>query len=379
MGEHWDFVNGMAEIPAGDWDALGAAGTPFLRHAFLLALESSGCVAPATGWRPLHAVLRRGGRLLAAMPLYLKAHSYGEYVFDWQWAEAWQRLGLRYYPKLVSAVPFTPSTGPRLLLAEEGDREVLAASLRAAVCALAQRLGASGWHLLFPRPGEMGEAAGLQARTGCQYHWHDRGYGDFEGFLAACNARHRKSMRRERRRVAEQGVAIRCLAGGQIGAAELALFHRCYRHTYQRLSGHGGYLSREFFQALCASMPGQLVLLVASRNGRDIASALCLRDDHSLYGRYWGALEEVDGLHFELCYYQGIDYCLREGLRHFDPGTQGEHKIARGFEPVETHSLHWLAEPRLRGPVAEFLREEREAVLERMACAAERLPFARGG
>ncbi len=315
--------------------------------------------------------------MLAAMPLYLKTHSYGEYVFDWQWAEAWQRLGLRYYPKLLSAVPFTPSSGPRLLLADEADRRDMEASLCDAVQTHAEALGASGWHLLFPEAGAFLGHADLLSRTGCQYHWFDRGYGDFEGFLAACNARHRKSMRRERRKVAEQGVSVRVLEGRDIDQAALALFYRCYRATYAKRSGHGGYLNQAFFASLLRDMSEALVLMVAERAGQGIACALCFKGGDTLYGRYWGALEAVDCLHFELCYYQGIDYCLMNGLGHFDPGTQGEHKIPRGFEPVQTGSRHWLAEPALRRPVADFLAEERAMVLAQMNALAEQLPFRR--
>lgn len=351
---------------------------PTTSQAFFAALEDSESAVAEAGWQPLHLQSEAG----VVVPLYAKGHSYGEYVFDQGWAQAAHRAGLRYFPKLLTAVPFTPSQGRRLLVADatvpldEAARQALAA-----VQQLAERSRASSWHVLFPQVHEL-EAwtgTGMLHRLGCQYHWFDRGYGDFDGFLATFRQSRRKTVRRERRLVAEQGITVQVLEGPELADEHWAVFDQCYRMTYLKRSGHGGYLTPAFFPALARALPEQLVMMLAHQAGQPVAAALCLKSSTTLYGRYWGALGAFSQLHFELCYYQGIEYCLRHGLARFDPGAQGEHKIPRGFEPVLTHSFHWLAEPALARAVAEFLDHEREHVRAYALEARQDLPFHRDG
>lgn len=371
------FLRSLAEIPAADWDAIAGGDYPFLRHAFLYGLERSGCTTAESGWQPLHLLLTRGERAVGLLPLYLKGHSWGEYVFDWSWADAWQRLGLAYYPKLVSAIPFTPATGPRLCLAP-GEAEAAAwDTALTAIQGFAQDRGVSSWHLLFPEAAvsEALLARGLPRRRATQFHWFNRGYATFDDFLQTFTSRKRKSLRRERQRVAEQGLALRTLRGAQIQPAHWARFHHFYQMTYSKRSGHGGYLTREFFTEVAPSLGEQVVMVIAEHAGEDVAAALYFRSSDTLYGRYWGCLEEFDCLHFEACYYQGIEYCIAEGLQRFDPGAQGEHKIQRGFEPVATWSSHWIADPRLAEAVADFTRREQPHSEAYQREAATLLPF----
>lgn len=361
-------------VSATDWNALGGDDYPFLRHEFLHALEASGSVGPATGWVPRHQTLWQGESLVGVMPLYHKHHSFGEYVFDWAWADAWERAGGRYYPKALTAIPYTPAPGPRLALAPGVDpraaREVLAD---------AWEMGnLSSWHLLFA---EEDEVAGWQAarpellpRHGVQFQWRDRGYGDFTGFLAAMNSKRRKAIRRERRIVADQGLTLHRLEGEAVDAAALEHFYRCYEITYLERGRHG-YLNLEFFRRLRASLPEALLLVQARLDGKPVAAALCLQGTRTLYGRYWGSEVVADCLHFEACYYQGIEHCLERGLTAFDPGTQGEHKLTRGFEPRLLTSLHHIADPRLRDAVARFCAEERVQVRAYCRDAEQALPF----
>jgi uncharacterized protein len=374
------FLGGIREIAAADWNALAPPGHPFLRHEYLAALEDSGSVGGDSGWQAHHLLLQEGSRLLAAMPCYLKQHSWGEYVFDWSWADAYRRHGLSYYPKLVSAVPFTPAAGPRLLLAEGVTLAAVREELLGAIASELGHLGASSWHLLFPeRPVAEGlAAAGLGHRTGVQFHWHNRGYRDFEDFLDALQSRKRKQLRRERRVVAAQGLEMRALRGSDVDAALWDRFHHFYQLTYARRSGHGGYLSREFFGSLGRAMPDALLLVIALQGREVVAGALNVIGGDTLYGRYWGASEEFAQLHFEACYYQGIDFCIREGLARFDAGAQGEHKLARGFEPVVTHSCHLIAHPAFRAAIGDFLLREREAVEDYRRETAQALPFGHG-
>ncbi|MDN3557019.1 GNAT family N-acetyltransferase [Halomonas maura] len=361
-------------VAAASWNALVGDDHPFLRHEFLHALEASGAVSPASGWVPRHLTLWRGETLVGLLPHYHKRHSFGEYVFDWAWAEAWERAGGRYYPKGLSAIPFTPAPGPRLALA--ADVDPLAARRRLAEAWETGEL--SSWHLLFA---ERDEVAAWRAacpelipRHGVQFQWRDRGYGDFAGFLAALTSKRRKAIRRERRRVAEQGLTLHRLEGEAIGDADLAHFFRCYQLTYRERGRHG-YLNADFFARLRRALPEALVLVQARLEGAPVAAALCLQGRRTLYGRYWGSEVLVDGLHFEACYYQGIEHCLTRGLTRFDPGTQGEHKLARGFAPCRLTSLHHIADPRLRAGVARFCAEEREHVEAYVAAARAALPF----
>jgi hypothetical protein len=367
-------------VPAAAWNALVGDDHPFLRHEFLHALEASGSVSPATGWVPRHLTLWRGERLVGVMPHYHKYHSFGEYVFDWSWADAWGRAGGCYYPKGLTAIPYTPAPGPRLALA--GGIDPLAARKRLAAAWEGRGEGVaselSSWHLLFAEEAEVAvwQAArpGLLARHGVQFQWRDAGYGDFEGFLAAMTSKRRKAIRRERRLVADQGLTLHRLEGEAIDAAALEHFFRCYEITYLERGRHG-YLNLDFFRRLRASMPESLLLVQARLEGRLVAAALCLQGARTLYGRYWGSEVMADCLHFEACYYQGIEHCLARGLTTFDPGTQGEHKLARGFAPRLLTSLHHIADPRLRDAVARFCAEERAQVRAYCAAAAQALPF----
>jgi len=371
------FVSGIREVGAAQWNALAGRDHPFLRHEYLCALEDSGSVGADSGWEPHHLLLHDGARLVGAMPCYRKYHSYGEYVFDWSWADAYRRHGEPYYPKLLSAVPFTPAAGPRLLLADGLTFAGVKDELLAALDAEMARLGASSWHLLFPERALAEElaAAGLGHRTGVQFHWHNRGYRDFADFLDLMQSRKRKQLKRERRLVVEQGLQLRALRGPEVDAALWERFHDFYRLTYARRSGHGGYLNRAFFRLLGEAMPESLLLVVAEHGRELVAGALCVIGADTLYGRYWGCTADYAQLHFETCYYQGIEFCIREGLSRFDAGAQGEHKLARGFEPVLTHSCHRIAHPAFRAAIEDFLARERRAIDNYRREAAEALPY----
>ena len=371
------FVSSVHALARDEWNALAGADFPFLQHEFLAALEDSASVGGSSGWEAHHLVLRAAARVLAVMPCYLKTHSYGEYVFDWSWAEAYQRNGLDYYPKLLSAVPFTPATGPRLLLAPGVDPQSLVPAIVDSLHAELGRLRASSWHLLFPDPAlaDAFVARGLERRSGVQFHWINHGYADFEDFLARLVSRKRKSLRRERRQVGEQGLEIEALRGSEIDTALWNRFYLFYQMTYARRSGHGGYLSREFFHRLGATMPDRLLLVIARHRGEPVAGALNIIGHDTLYGRYWGCTEEFAHLHFETCYYQGIDFCIREGLYRFDAGAQGEHKLARGFEPVLTQSCHLIEHPGFRAAIHDFLERERAATASYLREAQLALPY----
>ncbi len=368
-------LDSLDGIPPAQWNAL-AGRQPFVSHAYLDALHSSGSAAPATGWTPCFLTLWDGRELAGATPLYRKNHSFGEFVFDWSWADAYARRGLPYYPKLVVQVPFTPVAGPRLLARDEATRRKLAEALRSHAAAS----GLSSLHVLFPTPGEacLLADAGLVVRRGVQFHWRNGGWSDFESFLASLSRDKRKKIRQERRRVADAGVLMRRLEGRQIGEQEWRFFHACYRNTYA-VRGRRPYLGLEFFLGLGRQLPDNLLMVVAERDGRPIASALCLHDRDRLYGRYWGAVEDVDCLHFEACYYQPMEYCLEHAIGVFEGGAQGEHKLARGFLPEETLSAHWLADRRFGEAVARFLGEEDREIAEYRDELGRHSPFKDSG
>ena len=380
MGTVVEFLTGLDQIAADQWNDVAGTDYPFGRHEFLCGLERTGCVRAKTGWQPCHMVIRDGQAIIAVMPLYLKSHSYGEYVFDWSWAEAWQRSGLDYYPKLVSAIPFTPAAGPRLSVAPGYSQEELWPIALDALQRFAEKQGISSWHLLFPHR-EVAEqllAAGLPRRTATQFHWFNEGYASFDDFLAGFSSRKRKTVKRERARVQEQGLVLETRAGTELGSQQWQQFYRFYQLTYAKRSGHGGYLNREFFTQTAAGMGEQAVMVLAYLDGRAVAGALYFRSADTLYGRYWGCERELDCLHFEACYYQGIEYCIANGLRRFDPGAQGEHKIQRGFRPVPTWSSHWIADPQLAAAVADFTRREALENEAYLKAASTLLPFKRG-
>ena len=359
-------VESLAEVDAHEWNAL-AGGQPFLRHEFLSALIETGCAAAGSGWLPQFLLLRRSGALAGAMPLFAKAHSYGEYVFDWAWADAHERHGIEYYPKLVCAVPFTPVRGPRILGAHQ---EVLVDA------ALHLARDFSSLHVLFPRDeeAELMRRRGMLLRRTVQFHWRNRGYADFEDFLARLSHARRKNIRQERRRVREAGVACTWLTGRGVERRHWEFFHRCYRRTY---AAHRSspYLNLDFFLRLGAALPQHVAMLLAERDARPIACALFLTDAETLYGRYWGAVEHVPLLHFECCYYQAIEFAIARGLEAFEGGAQGEHKLFRGLMPVEARSAHWLAHPQFARAVETFLEREGAGVARYVDELCEHSPF----
>ena len=366
---------GVGAIPADQWDALAGTGNPFVGHAFLSALEDSGSVGPGTGWNPAPIMIEDArGTPLAAMPAWLKSHSQGEYVFDHAWADAWHRAGGRYYPKLQIAVPFTPATGPRLLLADEAYAAPL---LRAAETLCAQN-GLSSAHATFIEPGQrhLFERAGWLLRNDIQFHWHNRGYGSFEDFLADLSSRKRKDLRKERAR-AQEGVEIRHVSGGDLRPEHWDAFWVFYQDTGARKWGQP-YLTREAFDLFGERMAERILLVLAFVEGAPIAGALNFIGEEALYGRYWGCTVERPFLHFELCYYQAIDAAIARGLARVEAGAQGGHKLARGYEPVPTWSAHWLADAGFREAVADFLEREREGVAQDSLYLAGRTPFRKG-
>jgi uncharacterized protein len=370
------FHASMADFDAATWNAL-AGSYPFLRHEFLAALESTGCVTPANGWTPRHLSLGPASQPLVLAPLYEKAHSWGEFVFDFAWARAWESRGLDYYPKLLLAIPFTPATGPRLLCAGTGsEAHARRCAALAAIAADARARGRSSAHSLFiDEPLRLAaQESGWLLRRDCHFQWHNRGYGDFESFLATFSADKRKKVRRERRRIAEQGIEFQFQTGAQLDAATLEQVHALHASTFLR-HGHLPYLNVAFFQQVASQLGDAFVALLARRGTELVATAVYFRSQDTLYGRYWGAAGDFHSLHFEACYYQGIDYCIRHGLQRFEPGTQGEHKLARGFEPAFTWSAHWIGDRDLRGAVAHYLEREAAAVDRYADAAAQHTPF----
>ncbi len=367
-----EILERIADIDAGDWNRLAGAAYPFLQHEFLHAAEATGCVARGTGWEPRHLVLRASdGRAVAAMPLYEKTHSWGEFVFDWAWAQAYQRAGVEYFPKLVSAVPFTPAPSPRLL----GNAE-LAPRLLAAALELATDAGHSSLHVLFPEANELDtlRAAGLKLRKDCQFHWHNRDYRSFDEFLATFSSAKRKKARRDRRHVSEQGIAFRWLAGDALDAATWSDVYQLISNTFMR-RGSMPYFDYDFFVEVSRRLPRQILVVLAERRNTPVAAAVFYVGADTLYGRYWGSDAHYNALHFETCYYQGIDYCIAHGIRRFEPGTQGEHKISRGFVPVTTWSAHWLARPEFFDAVGRYIREEGRHVDRYMAAVDGHSPY----
>ena len=361
------------------WNSLDLGGCPFVRHEFLGLLESERCADAGTGWTPQHLIVEDdAGALLGAMPLYLKPHSWGEFVFDWGWANAYSRAGIEYYPKLVGAIPFTPATGPRLLCAPGSDFSAVRETLISGALGLATELDVSSMHVLFPRADEQAALVdrGFIPRRDCQFHWHNRGFADFGAFLAGFRADKRKKAHRERRRIAEAGIEFRTLGGAQIDAGLWDVIHGFSLNTFRR-HGHDHYLTAAFFKHLAQVLPDMIMVKLAVYRSRPVAAAIFFEGADTLYGRYWGAAADFDSLHFETCYYQGIEYCIERGLARFEPGTQGEHKVPRGFEPSPTFSAHWVGDPRFASAIAAHLRQEGIAVDEYMAGIRDHLPFRR--
>jgi predicted N-acyltransferase len=349
----------LREIPAADWNALLPDDNPFLDHAFLSGLEEFGCLDAAHGWRPHHLALYADGKLSAAAPLYLKGNSHGEFVFDWSWAHAYARNGLDYYPKLLCAVPYSPAAGPRLL-GTAATRGALIDATRGEC----EHLGLSSVHLNFCTDADSSAFAShgeWLPRFDWQFHWVNRGWRDFDDFLAALKPKKRKNIRQERDHVERAGVRCEIRHGDELDDADWRCIHDFYVATFDE-KGNYPALTLEFFRHLGNAMPRNVLAVLCRRDGDTIAMALMLRSSTTLYGRYWGCREQVPGLHFEACYYQGIDYCLRHGLQRFEPGAQGEHKLARGFLPTRTHSFHFIADARFRAAIADALAREAAAL-----------------
>jgi predicted N-acyltransferase len=368
-------------IGARAWNAI-AGETPLVSHAFLTALHSTRCAAPATGWTPRYLTAWRGSALAGAMPLYAKAHSYGEYVFDWAWADAYRRYGQRYYPKLVAAVPFTPASGARLLATDTPTRRAL---LEGALALLAPsrfsgRLGYSSLHVLFPTEPEIKlcEAAGMLVRHGVQFRWQNAGYRDFADFLATFNHDKRKKVKQERRKVAAGGVEFTRKVGTEITRDDWAYFYRCYENTYHE-HGSTPYLSLEFFERIGDALDDNVLMVLGRRDGRRVCAALDVFDAETLWGRYWGATEPLRGLHFEACYYQAIEFCIERGIGRFEGGAQGAHKLARGLAPIATRSAHAIADPEFARAIAAFCARERIDVAHAVDELESASPFKAAG
>ena len=370
------FIESLSEVEPAAWNALAGAEQPFLRHEFLAALEASGSVGAGTGWQPRHAVGFAGTTLQAAMPLYVKSDSWGEFVFDFAWANAYHQAGMSYYPKLVAAVPFTPATGPRLLTAANGDHDTLARALVDAVRGYAQEHDLSSLHILFPTPAEQAllSDAKLLLRKDCQFHWTNRGYTDFDAFTAELKSAKRKKLRRERRRIAEAGVTFAWLTGHDMTPDRWQQIMPLYASSFLR-RGRDPYLNQAFFEQVSTALPEHVLVIQAEFDGEPIACAICFRSNDTLYGRYWGSSGRYHSLHFETCYYQGIEYCIQHGLERFEPGTQGEHKIARGFVPAETWSAHWLSHPGFSNAIDDYIDREQAYTNDYMDAVQNHVPF----
>ena len=370
------FLPSLADVPPPAWDALHDGRNPFVAHAFLQGLEAHGCLREDWGWSPHHATLWDEERLVAAVPGYLKDNSHGEFVFDHAWVHAYAQHGRDYYPKWLGGVPYSPVTGPRLLARDEPARQTLLTAIQQET----RRLGLSSAHVNFPTSGEDAAfPASWLPRIDVQYHWRNPGYWrDFDGFLAEFDHKHRKNIRQERAKILRTGATFRTVHGDEASDADLEAMFGFYLQTFHDY-GNSPALTLDFLRHLARSMPRQVVMFLAEHEGRIIAGALCLRGGDTLYGRYWGAASHLPGLHFETCYYQGIDYCLREGLRVFEPGAQGEHKLARGFLPQLVRSHHWVADARFREALQAWCRQEADAVRRHAELLATRSPFKQPG
>ncbi len=370
-------VESLTEVEDEAWNRLAEpTGNPFLQHEFLEGLERFGCLGERWGWLPHHLLVHEEGQLVGAAPLYVKTNSYGEFVFDWSWADAWERAGGRYYPKLVSGIPYTPVTGPRLLTSEEADASAVRRMLATGGVELAKKLRVSSLHWLFPTEDELMDLAGgdLMRRLGTQFHWHNQEYRDFDDFLDRFTAQKRKKIKRERKRVVEAGIELKVLSGHEATDEHWRVFHRFYRDTFARHSGHPT-LTEGFFRHLSKTISDAIVLVLARKGGEYVAGAFNLRGRDALFGRHWGCAEDFHSLHFEACYYTGIEYCIRNGLARFEPGAQGEHKVSRGFEPVPTWSAHWLADAGFSAAVRRYVENEEGLMRDYMAELTEHLPF----
>jgi predicted N-acyltransferase len=361
---HVTILTALSQVPADMWNRLVPEEHPFLKHEFLSALEKHGCVGECYGWLPQHIVLHDStGALVGAMPFYLKFNSYGEFVFDMSWAETYSRANLDYYPKLVSAIPYTPVTGHRLLYANGQEAKQIELALITAAVEHAEKLGCSSIHWLFPSDEQHQHLIqqGLLSRLDCQFHWQNAGYRDFDDFLSRLTSRKRKNIRKERQQVINSGIHLKVLHGNEMSKEEWQHLYQFYRLTFVRKQGIPT-LSLEFFLELSQTMGEQIVVVLAYKENRCVAGALNYRSSTKLYGRHWGCYNDYHSLHFEACYYQGIEYCIKHGLERFEPGAQGEYKASRGFSPTATRSAHWIANPLFHDAIAEFVMHEEEHV-----------------
>ncbi|MEO0576203.1 MAG: GNAT family N-acetyltransferase [Pseudomonadota bacterium] len=374
------FHASIDEIPAKQWNALVPASTPHLQHVFLAHAERSGSVSEATGWLPCHLGLYADDALVAAMPLYQKGHSWGEFVFDWSWADAYRRAGLSYYPKLLSAAPYTPATSSKLLVdSDHPDADELRRTLLSAALQFATEQQFSSLHLQFMDATDeaLCREANLIIRQDCQFHWHNEDYTSFEHFLGHFSSKKRKNVKRERRRVIESGITHTMVTGGEITETQMRDAWRLCSYTFAARGGEP-YLNLDFFLTLLKSDPSLLVLALAQHEERHVAAAILLREGDALLGRYWGSEGDYHSLHFETCYYQGIEYCIKHGIQRYEPGTQGEHKVSRGFLPTSTRSAHWLAHPQFAAAIEDYVDREALGVEQYMQDINERTPFRRG-
>ncbi|MCW9024572.1 MAG: GNAT family N-acetyltransferase [Gammaproteobacteria bacterium] len=369
-------IGSLEEVSADDWNALVDPDNPFARHEFLIALEHHDAVGEQFGWLPQYLLVHENNQLVAAAPMYLKNNSYGEFVFDWDWARAYQRAGLEYYPKLVVAIPYTPVTGQRILIAEQ-NREDVARFVMSMAIEHAKSLDVSSLHWLFTDSIDTQHFQhhfDYMMRPGCQFHWHNNSYRDFEDYLSHFTSKKRKQIKRERRLVKEQGVELEILHGNEVSEEQWQIYHDFYRSTFDRKSGYAT-LSIGFFKEIAQTMPKNIVLVMAKYKNDYVASAFNIRGQSSLYGRHWGCSEEFHSLHFEACYYQGLDYCIEHQLDRFEPGAQGEHKISRGFLPTKTWSAHWIAEPQFKMAINDFLQRETRAMQDYIEELETHSPF----
>ncbi len=368
-----------AEIPRTLWPRVAATDDPFLNADFLTVVEEEGAAAHASGWQAAHLLASDAlGQPVGLLPLYWKMHSHGDFIYDWSWAAAYRQLGHRYYPKLISCLPHTPVSGRRLLVADVGDPEDAQRALLAAAIALADDSAVSSWHVALPNAvdSDLLQRAGLLLSHDLQFHWTDAEYGDFEGYLASFSSARRRKVRAERQQVRDSGLSIETRHGDEIAAAAWPVLHALYAATFDKFGNYAA-LTARCLSRLAAVLGRRMVVFIARDHGQPVAMALCFRSDETLYGRYWGCHGNYRGLHFELCYYQGIAYCLQHGLRRFEPGAGGEHKLARGFAPAIVCSAHWIRQPEMRALIARHLAAQRLAVEADKVLAEERLPFRR--
>ncbi len=359
-------IKSLHDVSASEWNALAGSQFPFIQHEFLIALENNGAVGKEFGWLTNFFLAYEDDKLVGALPLYIKFNSYGEFVFDWAWADAYQQNNIRYYPKLVTAIPYTPATGPRLLIQDNDQYQVIADKLINAVLSFAEKSQMSSFHCLFTNTKDTNYFAQhprFMMRLGCQFHWSNNNYKNFFDYLDKLTSKKRKQIKRERRIVKEQGIEFEILNGLTATDEHWDIFHFFYESTFERKSGMPT-LSKEFFKEIAKTMPESIVLVFAKYQDEYVASAFNLKGTDTLYGRHWGCSENFDNLHFEACYYQGLEYCIDNGLKHFEPGAQGEHKIARGFMPTETWSAHWIARPQFNQSIKNFLTHETEGMLD---------------